>query len=291
MQRALIILALLHFGCSTDNNSGNNPPGDGGPDGGGDGGDDGPSGDPVDVHVSITADNAYGFGYGSQTSLAHYFLGVEDGGGQIFFCSAACDEQTPCGGDLTCDQFGTCNGDRMGPEMYVVPASATQGVEYLYVITWSDESVTQGLIAQFATSNGANTIYTGDAAWEVCATGVDYDPGTGGPSTTVIDDYLAKCTNTPGDTFSNGWLGTTPNGAGRGLVILEPAQETGNFGNVCGRQAGDAGKGDALDAGAKWIWFDDDVGASPGAFTSNGQPRGDFLIFRLPLGVVVPPIS
>lgn len=104
----MLLLALAS--CFSGANSGPDVPSDAGP--------DAPDPDarppvfpeprePVDVHVTITADNAYGFGYGAETSLAHYFLGVEDGGGQIFFCSAVCDAQTPCPGDTTCDAFGT----------------------------------------------------------------------------------------------------------------------------------------------------------------------------------------
>jgi hypothetical protein len=36
-----------------------------------------------------------------------YFQGIEDGGNDIFVCSAACDDETPCA-EGTCDTFGTC---------------------------------------------------------------------------------------------------------------------------------------------------------------------------------------
>lgn len=300
MQRMALAATLgLGLGCSPTGNSGppsdapvNDAPVDGDPTP--DGALDGPPVGNVDVNVLITADNAYGFGYGTAAAISNYFGGIEDGAGNIFVCSTACDANTPCpdlnGEASTCDAFGTCNQDRKGPETYVVPSASATNVEYLYIITWSDEAVTQGLIAQFAAADGSNTVYTGqDPAWEVCATGLDFDPGNGGPSTDTINEYIGKCgQGSAGNTFSGGWIGTTPNANRQALVVLDPADEAQhNFEILCGRSAGEAALGDAIGSDARWIWFDDDVDAAPSAFTSNGQARGDFLIFRLPLGAVI----
>lgn len=304
--RLFALLALAAFaalGCDCGGTSG----GDGDPDGsaradGGDGSTDEDSSVSTprpDIHVVITADNAYGFGYGRQASLDHYFMGVEDGGNDIFVCSDACDEETPCpdvtGEPIECDIFGTCNDDRKGPETYVVPGEETVAGGFLYIVTWSDELVTQGLIAQFSATNGAPPIYTGRSSeWRVCATGENYDPGSGGPELEVINEFIGKCNDgDPEETFSAGWVGTTPNEARQALVILHPDdEEDHNFDILCGRDPSESDRGDAIDPDARWIWFDDDVDDDLTAFRSEPgdlDPRGDFLIFRLPLFAVVGP--
>ena len=297
---------LAAYGCDCGGGSGGNGgdgdagDGDAGDGGDGDASDRGDASLPpgADVHVVITADNAYGFGYGRQSQLTHYFMGVEDGGDDIFVCSHACDEETACpdveGEPVECDPFGTCNDDRRGPETYIVPADQVAADDYLYVVTWSDEQVTQGLIGQFAASDGSRTIYTGQSPeWRVCATGENYDPGSGGPSAATIDEYIAECNRgSEGETFNKSWVGTTPNAENQALVVLNPASEGSysSFAALCGRDEAESGRGDAIHAPARGIWFDDDVTDGIDAFTSvNDDPRGDFLIFRLPLIVFAGP--
>lgn len=256
---------------------------------------------PPDVHVLITADNAYGFGYGTDSGLTDYFEGVEDGGDDIFVCSAACDANTPCAGGVECDIFGTCNDDSRGPETYVVPGNLTTRDGYLYVVVWSDESVTQGLIGQFSASDGTgDTVYTGSDEWEVCATGMDLDPSVGmamAPSETLINSQIVACNagGVPGvTTFSGGWIGdaleNNPNDEDMELTVLtDVSMEPNEFADLCQAEDNNAAgrTGDSLDAEARWMWFDDDNTDATGAFTSNGSPRGDFLIFRLPIDSVI----
>ena len=222
----LLTFALGAAGCSCESggpnrgDQGNAGDGGGGDGGGGDGGGgdatvdmnrpDSPPPVPPDVHVLLTADNAYGFGYGSSAALVDYFEGVEDGSDRIFLCSAACDDETPCADNVECDIFGTCNDDRFGPETYVVPGDTAPANGYLYVVVWSDELVTQGLIGQFRTSDGSGTaVYTGSPDWEVCATGVDIDPQDADPTVSDINTQIANCNmGAAGTTFSSGWIGT-----------------------------------------------------------------------------------
>ena len=64
----------------------------------------------TDVNVIITADNAYGFGYGTETRLLNYEGGVENpDADDIFAC--------PIG---------------VGPEEYLVPAANANAGGYLY---------------------------------------------------------------------------------------------------------------------------------------------------------------
>jgi len=249
---------------------------------------------PPDVHVLITADNAYGFGYGGATELSNYFMGIEDNGNDIFLCSAECDTNTPCAVGA-CDTFGTCNEDRNGPETYVVPGTDVTQDGYLYVITWSDEMVTQGLIGQFRASDGNSpTVYTGSPDWEVCATGVDIDLPAPDPSIATINAQIANCnlaTTPPGNnpTVSQGWIGSSlgnnPKSGMELAVATIVANEPAEFANLC--RGASFMTGDTLDAAARWMWFDDDNTAAPDAFHSNGLARGDFLIFRLPISSVI----
>lgn len=227
-------------------------------DGGDDGGNEMPD-LPSEVNVIITADNAYGFGYGTKTELANYFGGVEN----------------PDSGDIF-----DCPVDH-GPEQYVVPAEDANQGGFLYVIGYADKSTTQGVIAKFY-REGAMPVYTGSGGWEVCATGEDHDPGSGGPSLETINSFIAKCNADELDaaTSSVGWVGTAGGEHGR-LVFGEDNSTTrgnpepGNeFLEVC-----------EIEPGAKWMWFDweaERTSGSPFMWPGGGENvTKDFLIFRL----------
>jgi hypothetical protein len=240
---------------ATLNLGGGIEPGDG--DGGGP--DDGMPDLPSEVNVIITADNAYGFGYGTKTKLANYFGGVENKeSGDIFDC--------PVG---------------RGPEKYVVPAEDANAGGFLYIIGYADKSTTQGVIAKFY-RDGAEPIYTGMGKWEVCATGEDYDPGSGGPTRETIDSYITKCNAGALDaaTSSVGWVGTTDGEHGK-LVFGEDNSTTrdaplpGNeFLEVC-----------EIEKNARWMWFDWEVErteSSPFLWPGGSEnTTKDFLLFRL----------
>ncbi len=145
-------------------------------------------------------------------------------------------------------------------------------------------------------------MFTGSPDWEVCATGNDIDLPDRDPTLASINMHIAACNAgvaidpdplTPtNDTESPslGWVGTmlgnNPKGV-MGLVTLtgtEPPQ----FDRLCRAAPGTLPtQGDMLFEGAQWMWFDDDVGANPSAFQSNGSTRGDFLIFRIPISAIV----
>jgi hypothetical protein len=263
--------------------------GGGGLDGGGAGGGGGVVPRP-DVHVVITSDNAYGFGYGSPDALRVYFEGLEAiSANDIFLCSAPCETDTDCGEDGACDVFGTCNGDGLGPETYIVPGSNTQEGDFVYVITWSDDSVTQGLLGRFAsTEPGGEVLYTGDEEWEVCATGVDYDvdpePTDDGPTVDVINEWIAKCNAGTGETadFSGGWVDQSA--SPKALVVGEKNEEGPSEaidGNRFPGTCTDDTRGDHIPEDARWMWYDADTTDDQSPFVSDGNPNGEFLIFRL----------
>lgn len=215
---------------------------------------------PADVQVAITSDNAFSFGYGNEGSVSTFVPGVASGAEGIFNC--------PVG---------------YGPKTFVVPGDKAPEDAYLYIITWADRLFTQGTLAQFKRVGG-DSIYSGDAAWQVCATGREYDPETtSGPDQATVNEYLQACNaGAEGSTFSKGWVGASgalTAGARGKLAQGEPNDDaSGDFPVVCQRD--DAGV-PGIDALASWMWFDPEDGSS--AFNGNANNRTKaFLIFRLP---------
>jgi hypothetical protein len=246
------------------------------PDAPGGGDDDAATGDidaaPVatgPVHVVITADNAYSFGYGDASGVTHFTQGQRaQTAGQIFNC--------PIG---------------EGPEVYTIPEVDAPAGAYLYIVTWDDLSVTQGVLGSFSRDTG--TLYTGDARFEACATGIDYSTGPNaltGPTQAIINTEIAKCNAGTGAaaTTSKGWVnGTTAvtaNAVGR-LAVGEPNDDqTGTFPITCQPTA----TTDGIASVAKWMWYDPMDGAAGDAFHSTGANRFKaFLIFRLGVGQII----
>ena len=113
------------------------------------------------------------------------------------------------------------------PETVNVPD--VTGAEYLYLIAYSVDSDRQGALGQLTL--GARTLYTGDAPWEVFATGLNLDPvcngGSGPPSTASIDGQIALANAGTGPSSSSGgWVGTTGSSLGR-LAVGEPNNSPG----------------------------------------------------------------
>lgn len=220
------------------------------------------------VDVVITADNAYSFGYGTQTAITHFTQGTRaQTAGQIWNCGE-------------------------GPEQYTVPAADAPDGAYLYVVAWDDLSVTQGVLGQFKRDTG--TVLTGDARFEVCATGIDYSSGPDaqvGPSQAVINAEIANCNAGSGDatSTSKGWVnptGATTTGALGRLAVGEANDDpSGTFPVVCQPgQTANAG----IESGAQWMWYDPMDGGGGDAFHSSGVNRFKaFLIFRLSAGSIV----
>jgi len=338
-----LAFVLTAWACNCDSSTGSNgdtkggDASDGDANGDGDGDDDDGGKKPpgtdgpltTEIHVVITIDNGYGFGYGSADRINHYFEGQADhGAAGIFYCSTPCESDADCLAacegppgtancpeDLACDEFGTCNHDRRGPETYIVPADAARTNDYLYVIAWSDEAGTQGFIGQFKDDRGWNRIYTGHGAWEVCATGDNYDPppqgahldDTGPPLEDAvldgvarigINEWIRRCNLGPDapegeKTYSEGWVSIDEvNSRGHRLHALSHEAEAGiaNFPNLCGRQSEDGDRGDAIDPEARWLWYyDAEKITNPDSIFTSSEYLGDFYIFRLPTRVVIAP--
>lgn len=219
----------------------------------------------TDVEAVVTTDNAFSFGYGNGAALSTFIRGEGSGGAAIFNC--------PVG---------------YGPTRYVVPAAQAPVGAYLYIIAWADNAVTQGTLAQFKRIGG-KPIYSGDGAWEICATGTPFDYTGPGPDQATVDANIAACNaGATGATYSKGWVNTTgaitPGALGK-LAFGESNDDAGgNFPIVC--QIDDAGV-TGIDANAKWMWFDPEDGQT--AFVGNDNNRTKtFLIFRLPASAIPP---
>jgi hypothetical protein len=218
------------------------------------------------VAVTMTADNAYSFGYGTESSLDVFFQGrLATIRGQIFDC--------PVG---------------EGPETYTVPAEAAPYDAYLYIVAWDDLILSQGVLGQFERAHGK--LYTGDLGWEVCATGIDHSQDIDGPSQIAINQQIVVCNAGTGDpaTTSKGWVNrvgpVTPGAVGRLAVGEDNSDPDDVFPIVCqpDRRTGAAG----IDAAARWMWY------SPSPFLEAFRSSGTnelraYLIFRLPADRIV----
>ncbi len=214
---------------------------------------------PSDVEVTITADNAYSFGYGDITSVVTWFPGTRATlAGQIFNC--------PVGN---------------GPERYLKPAAAAPDGAYLYVVSWDDLSVTQGIIGQFRREGGV-PIYTGAATWQVCATGVDFSRSSTGPTQAEVNAQIVHCNEGTGAMDSSrGWVnlaGAVTTGATGTLAVGEPNDTAGgDFPQVCPGAMG------GINEAARWMWYQPGGVANPFRSTGRNVFRA-FLIFRLGAG-------
>lgn len=108
-----LAFVLTAWACNCDSSTGSNgdtkggDASDGDANGDGDGDDDDDDGGKkppgtdgpltTEIHVVITIDNGYGFGYGSADRINHYFEGQADhGAAGIFYCSTPCESDADC---------------------------------------------------------------------------------------------------------------------------------------------------------------------------------------------------
>lgn len=249
---------------------------------------------PYDVSVVFTADNAYGFGWGDVKSLLKYQSPPNSRlAGDIFNCPVT-RAGTVCSSPTGC-----------GPEAFVVPELEAPPSAYLYVVAWSDQSTTQGVLGQFK-RGGAPTLYTGDDVWEVCATGVEFDPSRAlheGPSKPDIEAKIALCNLGDPSLPSRGWVNKTAAvtaGALGNVVVGEDNARNrpsdpgglptdGVFPIAC--QKNDDGTA-GIDSVARWMWYQPPGYTAERAFSDN-QENGTqtYLIFRVKaVDIPLPPV-
>ncbi|MBN8612011.1 MAG: hypothetical protein J0L92_15565 [Deltaproteobacteria bacterium] len=223
--------------------------------------------------VVATADNSYRFGFGDARGLRSTFGAAEAVTAcEIFCCSAMCTSDRDCPG-VPCGPLGACEDD-LGAEIYRVPEGAVTGSDFLYVLGWSDDSVTQGLLVEVRDARGETLLLSGEEGWEVCATRRDFDTGSGGPSDDEVATWLERCER------DAGWLTSDGSTSGPGLSVGETNDaEGGDFPPVCGARTADT-----ISPRARWMWFDDDRSDGRSAFTT---PQSEFQIFRISTRAIV----
>jgi hypothetical protein len=219
------------------------------------------------VHVVITADNAYSFGYGDAASITHFTQGTRAlTAGDIFNC--------PIG---------------VGPEAYDIAADDAPPGSYLYIVTWDDLEVTQGVIGQF--TRGSASVLTGDARFDVCGTGLDYSTGsnsTTGPDLATINAQIAQCNAGGGGsaTTTQGWVntaGAVTSGAIGKLAVGEANDDPGGTFQIACAQTPTS---DGVRSDAHWMWWDPGTGVDPFHATGTNTFRA-FLIFRLAADTII----
>ena len=223
----------------------------------------------VDVDVVITADNAYSFGYGDINGITNFTQGSRaQTAGQIFNCGE-------------------------GPEAYKVPAADAPPTAYLYIVTWDDLAVTQGVLGQFRRGLGT-PLYTGDPLFQACGTGINMQGSQMGPTQNDINAQIAICNGGTGDktTTSAGWVnlaGAVTPGAIGNLAVGETNDSVpgGSFPPTC--VTGSAPPNTAsIDPEAHWMWYQPGGIANPFQSTGSNTFRA-YLIFRVAASDIPPP--
>lgn len=215
------------------------------------------------VTAKVTADNLYMLGWGNSGAITNLLPTPPS-----VNCSAA-------------DIFSCGVG---GVETYNLTSLTANS--YIYLVAWSDDAVSQGIIAEFS-HTGGNTLYTG-AGWEVFATGIDYDPSCipnpPAPTMAQVNAQIALANSVPGGpaaTTSRHWVNTSGgvNGPGFGvLAVGEPNTAGGTFPAMA-----------CMNPAATWMWYTTDPTYTtiPNPFSGAGNMR-EYLIFRKPLTNFIP---
>lgn len=219
---------------------------------------DAAAGDAV-FRVVVTANPAHSFGVGTATGVVTWWPGERAGAAALVY-------SCPVGN---------------GPEAYEVTPEAAAAATHLYVVAWDYVfGDTHGMLAQ--AERGAARSYTGDPAWQVCATGVDHARSAAGPSHGDVNAQIIVCNEGAGAAglTSEGWvdaLGALTPGAVGSLVVGEANDLAGGtFPQVC------TGAEGGVDEAARWVWYQPGGVADPFRSTGSNTFR-TFLIFRLAL--------
>ena len=233
------------------------------------GGNSGPPG--ADVDIVITADNAYSFGYGDVNGIEHFTQGKRaELAGEIFNCGP-------------------------GPEAYKIPGADAPASAFLYIVTWDDLAVSQGVLGQFRRVGGA-ALYTGDPTFEVCATGINLQASKTGPSLVEINAEIQKCNTGAGNKTSTsaGWVNSqgpvTPGAVGT-LAVGEANESLagGIFPPTCPTDLAPPGSA-SIDNAAHWMWYNPGGVGDPFHSTGSNTFRA-YLLFRLAAEDIPPPVN
>jgi hypothetical protein len=175
----------------------------------------------IPFEVDITVDNQYALWYGTETAATNFV-----------------------GADGNWPSTETYNFNL--PDDY-----------FIYVVTQSDLSVAQGLLAQFTNLDNNSRFYSQDPQWQVTATGRYGSAPLTNSAASFAELTSQLLVANAGSNPSGGWVSTT-GGATNG------ASPWGTRPNI--------------DAAAQWVWYNSNGSSNP---TSGGFNHDEYLIFRI----------
>ena len=135
-------------------------------------------------------------------------------------------------------------------------------ISNIYIAAWSDDSVIQGVLADFQNTTSGGQVLSGDPIWEVTATGINLDNVSPPPTLAQLTTEILNAN--AGTNPSSGWVPNTPSA----------------LTNVAGGIHGGAIGG--IDDDARWMWYDSGLDSSPDA-PFDGFNHNEYLIFRIPV--------
>lgn len=163
-------------------------------------------------------------------------------------------------------EFTTTNysaGDIWVPETFNLVAP---DISYVYIVTWSDDSVIQGALADFTNNTIGGQVLSGDPLWEVTATGINLNNGSPAPTLPQLTTEIVNAN--AGTNPSFGWVTPTASpmtnvlGGIHGVTIV------------------------GIDDDARWMWYDSGLDTSPpinAPIPFDGFNHNEYLIFRVPV--------
>jgi len=236
----------------------------------------------VPVEVTITVDNAYGFGFGDYYGINTYYGGLRNlSAGDIYSGPPVLLTSPPAAPNYT--------NPGVGPELYQInPVSLD---DYAYIVAWSDDTTWQGAFASFLLP-GNNTLFSGEGYWEVYATGRDRDSTIATDTITAADiptlvnpQILIGNAGAGGAGTSERWVDEfgLDSSSIPGVGVLATAIPSSTT------AAGWAVPIGGAPASTKWMWYNEDPAGISDPFvhsTEGSDGHNEFLIFRLRLGDV-----
>jgi len=214
------------------------------------------------VTAKVTADNLYMLGWGNSAGITTLLPPPPS-----LWCSAT-------------DIFSCGPG---GVETYTL--TSLTAASYIYLVAWSDDAVSQGVLAEFVDSSG-KTVLSGPG-WEVYATGLDYDPTCVAPlfpSKFQVNTQIAIANSVAGGaaaSSSRHWVNNVAgvNGPGFGIFV---AGETNTAGGIFPAIP-------CMNPATRWMWYTTDPTFTtiPDPFSGAGNQR-EYLIFRRPVADLIP---
>jgi len=252
------------------------------------------------LNVTITADNAYGFGFGPESGMTTYYGGIRNLARQDISGNPS---QLVTGPVST---LHTLPG--VGAEIYNVPAPVSS--DYVYIVAWDDGNSCQGVLAGFRFEGGP--LLSGASGWRVFATGIrkssngDSDTLTAADLPDINDQIQIANASCGGPNTSIGWVDQDGY-----LATLPPFQtidqsycfhlavgkKNDTMGALCNTIWYDQPITPDISSDARWMWYNSNQASDPfdASYLNTSTPYDDnhgntydvgYLIFRMPISAI-----